>query len=200
MDTTVCRDGPKPNRTAHGPHHTGTVTEVHCVGGQMLDLAEHRSSFCDTRPTQSPYVVRLSASVPAVPACVFHALVIDEYLEMWAGDEDRPVRSESEPRSGGGLRMEFSRSGSLPIVVTGTFTHFEPGSMVTCMVSEEGRPDAPHCVVLMVHPEGDGTRVDLLHMALGAPGDAARLEAAWAAALRRLAALFTNASVTRHSA
>ena len=166
----------------------------------MLDLAEHRSPICDPRPPQSPYVVRLSVSVPAVPACVFHALVIDEYLEMWAGDEDGPVRSESEPRSGGGLRMECSRSGSPAIVITGTFTHFEPGSMVTCMVADEGRPDAPHCVVLMVHPEGDGTRVDLLHMALGAPGDAAYLEAAWAAALGRLAALFTNASMARYSA
>ena len=86
--------------------------------------------------------------------------------------------------------MECLATDGSRVVLAGTFSRFELGRMVTCIVSEEASPDNPHCLVLTVHPEGDGTKLELLHLAIGGPYDPLQMEGLWRSALARLASLF----------
>jgi uncharacterized protein YndB with AHSA1/START domain len=149
--------------------------------------------------TLAPYGIRLHATIPAEVTRVFYALVLDEYVEMWAGTSDAPVRCTVEPRCGGRLHLECFGTDGRPIVLTGTITRFETGSMATCMLSEEQSPDTPHCLVLTVHPHDGGTRIELLQMGLGDPSRARHIECLWQLAFERLSTFFTNVAVTNRS-
>lgn len=148
--------------------------------------------------TLSPYAIRLHATIPAEVTRVFYALVLDEYVEMWAGTSDAPVRCTVEPRCGGRLHLECFGTDGRPTVLTGTITRFETGSMATCMLSEEQSSDTPHCLVFTVHPHDGSTRIELLQMGLGDPSQARHIECLWQLAFERLSSFFTNVALTNH--
>ncbi len=95
-------------------------------------------------------------------------------------------------RCGGRLHLECFGTDGRPIVLTGTITRFETGSMATCMLSEEQSPDTPHCLVLTVHPHDGGTRIELLQMGLGDPSRARHMEYLWQLAFERLSTFLYN--------
>jgi len=187
----------------HGTGKHGTGKRVSVPTGEvdgdlvskariMLEVAETPCDFQIAAP--KPYVVRVSVWAPALASQVFQAVVIDEYIEMWTGSRDYPVRCQSEPRLGGRLRLDAFGLDGNPITVDGVFTHFEPERMVACTVSEASTPQEPHCLVFAVDPEFEGARVRLLHMALGSSDDSPHIARLWEAALTRLASLFAALS------
>jgi len=59
---------------------------------------EGRSISTPTRDgSLSPHAIRPHATIPAEVKRVFYAVVLDEYIEMWAGTSDAPVRCIVEP-------------------------------------------------------------------------------------------------------
>lgn len=144
-----------------------------------------------------PFVVAVSTWVKAAGSSVFQALVIDEYIEMWAGSKSRPVRCQSEPRLGGLLRLETAGLDGEPLMIQGVFTHLDRDKVVSYTLASKNSQLPSHHVVFTLNSGNDGTHISLLHLSLGTQNDAARLTSEWEAALTRLRSLF--AALAEHS-
>ena len=137
-----------------------------------------------------PFVVAVSTWIKTACSSVFQALVIDEYIEMWAGSNCRPVRCQSEPRLGGLLRLETAGFDGESLMIQGVFTHLDRDKVVAYTLASKNSQLPPHHIVFTLNSENGGTHLSLLHLSLGTQNDAARLTSEWEAALARLSSLF----------
>lgn len=160
----------------------------------MLETTERLGLSTIAMATRSPHAVRMNTWIPALSTRVFPTLVIDEYIEMWTGTSDCQVRCEAEAQLGGRLLLELCEREGQPVTIDGIVSYFEPGTMVIYTLFETTCPYEPHCVVLTVRPELNGTRIDLLHMALWTQDSYVRVISQWEGALSRLASFFGGLS------
>lgn len=146
----------------------------------------------------SAYVVRTDVWVPAQASQVFHALVLDEYQELWTSVPHLRCLCQSEARTGGAVRVHYGSGRVSGIALEGTFTLWEQDRGFACTIAPAGNKGQPHTVVVTLLSEGGGVVVSLVHLALGSSKDAAHMKAYWRAALNRLASLYRRVHSVSH--
>jgi uncharacterized protein YndB with AHSA1/START domain len=115
---------------------------------------------------ESPFVVRRSILVKAIPERVWREFESFERFSAW-WNTDLPDRKEYvrayEPRVGGRVEMPCSWDGGSCVFV-GNITSFEPQRELTWELSQEGVEWlAPTYVTVRLTPNAYGTLVEVLH-------------------------------------
>src|SRR5712691_1158144 len=119
--------------------------------------------------------------IDATPAQVFPYFVDPGKLVAW-----KAVSAESEARPGGRFRMEGTGRGD---VAVGSYLEVSPPHRVVFTWSWEGDEESiatPGVVEVTLSPDGEGTRLRLVHRGLK-PGHRVKSADGWAHYLSRLA-------------
>jgi uncharacterized protein YndB with AHSA1/START domain len=141
------------------------------------------------------HTLRFDLALAAPPERVFAALTEARHLERWFCD-----RAESEPRTGGRLVMAWTKPCSSPDPYEAEWVAFDPPRACAHQGGHAGYPDGfAGRIDLALAPEGDGTRLSVLH-AFPPRRDYDRLvetyALAWPRALARLEAYLTPLAAT----
>ncbi len=131
-------------------------------------------------PARSDEIVR-ELHIDATPAQVFPYFVDPGKLIAW-----KAVAAEAEARPGGRFRMDVTGRGD---VAVGSYVEVSPPHRVVFTWSWEGDEEsiaAPGVVEVTLSPDGEGTRLRLVHRGIK-PGHGAKSEAGWEHYLSRLA-------------
>lgn len=89
---------------------------------------EHRSRMRISNQREQIYI---RTALRAERSRIFYSLALAEYIELWAGADDRDVLScDSEPKLGGKFRLECSQADGMTTSIIGTIKEYHPLSRI----------------------------------------------------------------------
>ena len=141
-----------------------------------------------TPPTGAGITLRLERSIAATPAKVFEAWTRAESIARWfaPSNDFEIVVHAIEPRVGGAYRIEMRPPAGDPNIVTGTFRELTSPSRIVFTWAWE-RPDANESLVTVtIQPDGQGSRLVLLHERFANTEERDKHNQGWEGCLARL--------------
>jgi len=148
-------------------------------------------------PTLRPASVRLSRQLSAVPERIFDAwLNADEARTfLFAGRVGDAIRSEIDPRVGGGFRIVHHLDGA-DIEYAGEYLEIERPYRLVFSLFVEKYAQRDDRVIVELAPVAAQSLLVLTHeLSLPNPAERSRIQCGWAMVLDRLASLCTEGGV-----
>ncbi len=145
----------------------------------------------ESSKTSSAIALRLERLIAAPPAKVFAAWTTPEVMKNWLAPspEFQTFVHAIEVRVGGRYRIEMRDPGGAPHTATGVYRIVDPPRKLAFTWRWEEKAEMPDTLVTLTFaPEGDGTRLVLVHENFADEADRDSHDKGWTGCLDRLPA------------